>query len=135
MKKRTYILDSFALLAYFQDEPGADKVEEILLDAKENKAEALLCTINLGEIYYVTSRLRGERTAKEIMLTLAQLPISEVEAQRDLVLEAARLKARVPVAYADCFAAALAIQQKGMVVTGDPEFEKLAKSIEVFWIG
>jgi hypothetical protein len=38
------------------------------------------------------------------------------------------------MAYADCFAAALGSQLKAVVVTGDPEFEKLSKEISIQWV-
>jgi predicted nucleic acid-binding protein len=49
-------------------------------------------------------------------------------------LAAAGLKARHPVAYADCFAAALAIARKGRLVAGDPEFRRLGKDIPIEWL-
>lgn len=63
MNAKRYVLDSFALLAYLQDEPGARIVQEVLAD--EN-AEISLCTMNLGEAYYITHREKGEayRTLK-----------------------------------------------------------------------
>jgi hypothetical protein len=40
-----------------------------------------------------------------------------------------------PVAYADCFAAALGVMKNCKVVTGDPEFRKMAKEVKTEWIG
>src|SRR5438067_2295242 len=57
-----------------------------------------------------------------------------LEADWDLTKEAARLKSKYPVAYADCFAAALAKREGGRLVTGDPEFRRLDKEISVIWI-
>jgi ribonuclease VapC len=134
MKKKCYILDSFALLSYFGDEVGAQKVEQILRDAENGKLEVFICTINLGEIFYITYRMRGEKCAEEIMGIVAQLPIIEVNPTREIILSAARLKAKTGVAYADCFAASTAIERKGIVVTGDSEFKKLEKIVKVLWI-
>jgi len=52
-----------------------------------------------------------------------------------ITLEAARLKGKHAVAYADCFAAALGVQKKAKVVTGDPEFKKFGGTVSVEWIG
>jgi ribonuclease VapC len=65
---------------------------------------------------------------------VAQLPIIEVNPTREVILSAARLKAKTGVAYADCFVASTAIEKKGIVVTGDSEFKKLEKIVEVLWI-
>jgi PIN domain nuclease of toxin-antitoxin system len=40
---KRYVLDSFALLAYLQDEPGAQIVQDVLAD---ESAKVFLCTVN-----------------------------------------------------------------------------------------
>jgi predicted nucleic acid-binding protein len=69
------------------------------------------------------------------LFLLEQLPISVVNADLDITLEAARLKGMYPVAYADCFAAALGIRKKAKIVTGDPEFGKFGNILSIEWIG
>ncbi|MFZ6006443.1 MAG: PIN domain-containing protein [Nitrospirota bacterium] len=49
-------------------------------------------------------------------------------------MEAAKLKAQHPVAYADCFAAALGIIKNATVVTGDPEFKRCGKRVKIEWV-
>jgi len=63
------------------------------------------------------------------------LPITIIDADNALTLQAAKLKALYPVAYADCFAAALGIMKKCKVLTGDPEFKKMTDAVKVEWIG
>ena len=48
MKK--YIMDSFAMIAYFEDEPGADKVAEILGALINQKAKGFMSVVNWGEL-------------------------------------------------------------------------------------
>jgi predicted nucleic acid-binding protein len=129
-----YVLDSFALLAHFEDEAGGEQVRKILKAAQTGKARLYLSVINLGELYYNTFRERGREKASEVLFITEQLPITIVVADMHLTMEAARLKAVHPVAYADCFAAALGIQKKAAVVTGDPEFKKFGDIISVEWI-
>jgi predicted nucleic acid-binding protein len=38
------------------------------------------------------------------------------------------------LAYADCFAAALAKIKKAELYTGDPEFKAVEKEVEVIWL-
>jgi hypothetical protein len=38
------------------------------------------------------------------------------------------------LAYADAFAAALAMAEEATLVTGDPEFKPLEKSLSIQWI-
>jgi ribonuclease VapC len=44
------------------------------------------------------------------------------------------LKARFPIAYADAFAAALAQKHGCLLVTGDPEFQRV-EGLAIDWIG
>ena len=126
-----YVLDSFALIAYLEDESGAEKVGKILTQAAQRHVEVYLCSINLGEVYYITYRERGGEKAEETLAIIDLLPIHQVEADRDLVLSAARIKAVHAISYADAFAVALAYNLNAKVVTGDPEFRKLKEIVEV----
>jgi hypothetical protein len=49
-----FVLDSYALLAYLQDEPVAPRVEKLLEDAGKGKCRLLFSMINLGELLYIT---------------------------------------------------------------------------------
>jgi len=113
-----FVLDSYALLAYFQDEEGADKVQTVLEMGSEGKAHLFLCVVNLGEVLYVVERERGVSRAHEILARIEEMPIEIVDVDRKMTLEAAHLKARYPIAYADCFALALARIQGASLVTG-----------------
>jgi ribonuclease VapC len=129
-----YVLDSYALLAYFEDEAGGVQVEKILMAAQAGKTKLFLSVINFGEVYYNTFRERSREIADQVRLALEQLPITVVSADMDITLEAAKLKGAHSVAYADCFAAALGIRKKARVVTGDPEFNKFDERVAVEWI-
>jgi predicted nucleic acid-binding protein len=132
----TKVLDSWALMAYLQDEPAAEEVEKLLLKAAEDKHKLLLCVVNWGEIYYSIARAEGEAVAEQKAADLATLAIEVVPVSDDLELvrEAAKLKASKKMAYADCFAAALAKLRKVEVVTGDPEFEEVESEVKVAWL-
>ena len=129
-----YVLDSYALLAHFEDEAGGEKVRKILRAASAGKSRLFLSVINLGELYYISLRERGREMAEQILFLMEQLPIDIVNADVEMTLEAAKLKGSHPVAYADCFAAALAIQKNAKVVTGDPEFKIFERILSVEWI-
>ncbi len=130
----TCVLDSYALLAHLEGEGSGERVTEMLKKAGIAKQTLYMSVINLGEAYYIITRERGSDRAEEVLMLIEQLPIRVVEADRDLTIEAAKLKAKHPVAYADCFAAALAIKKNLRLVTGDPEFKKLEKDVKILWI-
>jgi ribonuclease VapC len=48
--------------------------------------------------------------------------------------QAAIFKATHKMAYADCFAAALAKAHNAELVTGDPEFKAVAPEVNVCWL-
>jgi ribonuclease VapC len=129
-----YVLDSYALLAHFEDEAGGALVEKILKAAQAGKTKLFLSVINFGEVYYTTFRERGREDAEEVRSMMEQLPITVVPADREYTLEAAKLKGAHAVAYADCFAAALGMRKKARVVTGDPEFKKFGALVAVEWL-
>jgi len=129
-----YVLDSFAMIAYFEDEPGADKVSEILSALIGRKAKGFMSVINWGEMYYNTMREQGIEEAESVLTQFDKYPIQLIEADRRMTYEAAKLKAKYKIAYADCFAAALASSLKALLVTGDPEFKKLSHEISIEWI-
>jgi len=129
-----YVLDSFAVIAYFEDEPGADKVSEILRALMNRKAKGFMSIINWGEMYYNTMREQGVEEAEKVLTQFDKYPIKLIEADRRLTYEAAKLKARYKIAYADCFAAALTLSLNALLITGDPEFNKLAQELSIEWI-
>lgn len=83
MKKPGYVLDSFAVLAYFQGEAGGIKVKDILKKASSGKVSAFLSVLNLGEIIYITERRLGRDTAESILGDILRLPIQLAEAGMD----------------------------------------------------
>lgn len=112
----TVVLDSWAVLRYLEGtEPAAMLVAE-LLDGER----PLMSWINLGEVHYVLRRRVGEDEAAETVRDLRQVIDVRLPDER-LVLEAARLKADHPMAYADAFGAALAMAHQATLWTGDPE--------------
>src|SRR3990172_3947886 len=103
----TYVLDAFALIAYFKNEPAAARVEELLDEASETGEDLLMTVINLGEIVYKTTRQFDIERAKETLGKIRQYRITLLDVDEELALDAAALKAIHRISYADCIAAAL----------------------------
>lgn len=130
------VLDSWALIAFFEDEPAAEAVEKLLQKAVEEKLKLLLSVVNWGEIYYNTMREVSQEAAEQKAQEIAALPIDIIGVGDDLALvkQAAIFKATRKMAYADCFAAALAKVRNAELVTGDPEFMAVDKEIKIDWL-
>jgi len=132
----TKVLDSWALLAFFEDEPAADAVEKLLQQAADEKHKVLLCAVNWGEIYYNTLRRVSQAAADQKAREIALLPVEIVGVGDDLALvrQAAIFKATTRMSYADCFAAALAKLKHAELVTGDPEFKQVERDVRISWL-
>lgn len=132
-------LDSFALLAWLQNEPGAAVVERYLDRAAQEKSFACFVSIvNLGEVYYRIVRTRGPDAADSFwkFVFRGRLPVTPVQATRARVLKAARLKGKYALAYADAFAIQVAMEREVPLVTGDPEIRAVEQSegLRVEWL-
>lgn len=130
------VMDSYALMALFNDEPGADEVERLLLKAEGGSPKLLMCVVNWGEIYYSVKRGASLEMADEKAKEIAGMPIELVGVDTDLnlVRQAALFKATRRMSYADCFAAALAKTRNAELVTGDPEFKTVEGEIKIGWL-
>jgi ribonuclease VapC len=131
---KRYVLDSYAVIAYFEDEPGADRVAMVLRQLIRGKAKGFMSVVNWGEVYYNTMREQGVSEAEKVILQLDKFPVQIVDVNKDLAYEAAKLKGEFRIAYADCFAVALSVKLKADLVTGDPDFKKLQERIAIQWI-
>jgi ribonuclease VapC len=130
----TYVLDSYALLAYLNNEPGGKRVQEVLELSEEHKCRLVMSLINLGEVLYITERARGLPAAQTVQALVECLPIELLEVDRDLILEAAHIKAAHPLSYADAFAVAAATRDKAIILTGDPEYRAVEALVAVEWL-
>lgn len=130
------VLDSWALIAFFEDEPAAGAVEEILNQGAQEKHRLFLTSVNWAEVYYSTMREVSQAAAESHAEIIASLPIEVVGVGDDLKLarQAAIYKATHRLSLADAFAAALAKEKKAELVTGDPEFKALEKEIKIHWL-
>jgi len=128
------VLDSHALLTYLQKEPGYEKVKDILSAAAESDKRCLMTVVNWGEVFYIILRAHGPAKADEIARVIATFPLTVIDVDMDLARQAAVFKATARIAYADCFAAGLAKLKHAELVTGDDEFKRLEKDIEIQWI-
>ncbi len=127
------VLDATALMTFFEDRPGADKVEDLIRLAVEGKRHLLMSVVNWGEVYYSTWRAKGPGVARKVLEDLAQLPVEIVDADVDLTRSAAELRAEHKLPYTDCFAAALAAQRKAALATSDKDFSNVEKKLDLLW--
>jgi ribonuclease VapC len=127
------VLDSWAVLAWFQGEPSAGAVERLLLSGP-GRGQLLMTVVNAGEVWYIYARRISEQVADARIGQLKMAGIEIIDTDWELTVQAARYKSRHPIAYADCFAASLARRENARLVTGDPEFRHLESELSIMWI-
>ena len=111
----TVCLDSWAVLAWLDGElPARRRVEETLPE------RPVMSWVNAVEVYYRIERDHGRQPADEVLADLRRVLDVELPGVVRMV-DTARLKARLPIALADCFAIATAAAHGAPLLTGDPE--------------
>ena len=69
------VLDSFALIAYFRDEPGAETMEDLLVSAGKKDSPLLMTDVNYAEVKYSIVKKDGAAAWAEAAKVLEGLPI------------------------------------------------------------
>ncbi len=132
---KTRVLDSWAVLEWIAGrQPASEFVARLLAEAEEGRARLLMSAINVGEVYYFLRKHHSKELAETWRESSRTLPATiELPTPED-IWNAAELKGRFPIAYADAFAAALAQKYNCPLVTGDPEF-RAVDGLELEWVG
>ena len=125
------VLDAYALLAFFLDEPGADTVRGLLIDALAGNVKLAMSVVNLGEVWYAIARAVSPAAADQYVQRIRGMAIDILDADWETTRQAALFKTPGNISFADCFAAALAIRLDAEVVTGDKEFAVLEGQIGI----
>ena len=133
-KPKALVLDSWAVLAYLEDESSGQKVADMIGDAHENGIPLLMSVVNAGEVWYILAREVSETEADKGVEGLRQLGIEFIDVDWKLSRQAATYKSKNRMSYADCFAAALAKEHKAELVTGDKEFKQIENEIKINWL-
>ncbi len=128
------LFDAHAILKWTQKEKGYQKVKSILVECRNQSVLGYMNQINLGEVYYQTIRVVGLDEAKKFLENFSRLTISIIPPDSELIWKASEIKAEYSISYADCFAAATALRHEAAIMTGDPEFKKIASFVQVEWL-
>jgi predicted nucleic acid-binding protein len=130
---RPAVLDASALMTFYEDRPGAGKVEGLIREALEGQRGLLMSVVNWGEVFYSVWRANGKEAAQKVAAEIAQLPIEVVDATLELTHLAAQIRAQYRLPYADCFAASLAQQRRADLATADRDFAQIEKQRKIVW--
>ena len=130
----SFVLDAYALTAYFEKESGYEKVQKLLTEAASSGRFLLLSAVNWGEVFYVTYREHGKGAADQIARIIDEFPVEVVPVDVPIAHQAAIYKATHKMSYADCLAAALAKIRKATLVTGDKDLKQVEEEVKIQWL-
>ncbi len=133
-KPKAYVLDTWAVIAYLEDEPSAQQIADLIATAHEESIPVYMTVVNVGEVWYTIAREVSEADANGSIKELRDLRIQFVDAGWDLTQEAARFKSQNKMSYADCYAVALAKSYKADLMTGDGEFKVVEDQVKIQWV-
>ncbi len=129
MKTKTYVLDTSALLTYFNAESGIEIIDELF--AAQGK-RLIVSFLTLFELHYITVRTRSQPLADMLLRATMQLDL-EVDYSNSLaqISAAGALKGKYPLSAVDAWIAALAQKQRAVLVHKDPQFELLGDHLQL----
>jgi ribonuclease VapC len=127
--ERDLVFDTSALIAFFEDEPGAEQVEELIHRSNQADKARLVCVVNLGEFWYHAARNRQDGDAA--ILKLLSMKFAPIDANWEITRAASELKTNYKLGFADCYAAALAKLRGAELVTCDSDFKKLDRELKL----
>jgi len=128
---RAYLLDTSAIFAFTGNEEGADLVEEILGRAKKRELLLYVSKMTLMEVYYVSLQKGDEKEARDRLLLVRSLPLTELPLEDDLIFPAGQFKARCEMSVADAWIAATAAVRNLTLIHKDPEFDQLNDTLSL----
>ena len=127
---KRFLLDTSALLTLRDDEPGAQRVAEVLQSASQGKAKCYGCFISLMEVLYRVWRDEGKPAGQLAHQQCLALPIEWLHSSNSLLAKAAEFKALHSLSLADAWIAACAAEQGATLLHKDPEFKPLTVAQE-----
>lgn len=133
-RAKALVLDSWTIIAYLQDEPAAEKITDLIADAHEQQIPLIMSVVNVCEVWYILAREISDSEADSSIVELQQLGIQFEDINWSLAKEAAKFKAKGKMSLGNCFAAALAREQKAELVTGDTEFKQVEGQVKILWL-
>ena len=133
-KPKALVFDSWAVIAFYEDEPAGKQVAELIAEANEHRTPLWMSVINAGEVWYIIARRASEEEADATIAELQSLGIQFDNAEWKISRQAGVFKSKYTMSCADAFAAALAVQKNAHLVTGDREFKQVEGQVKILWL-
>lgn len=125
-----YVLDTSALLAYIENEPGTTEIDRLLQETLDEQHTLYISVISGIEVFYITSQEQGVTVAQERLQLLEDLPFLQEPVRSEAIECIGTIKATHAMSFADCCIAGLAKEKSAILVHKDPEFEQLEGDLD-----
>jgi len=133
-KPKALVLDTWAIIAFYEGEPAGEHVAGLIADANENATPLWMSVVNAGEVWYIIARKTSPAEADTTISELHNFGVQFDDAEWKITRQAAVFKSKHKMSYADAFAAALAVQKNAHLVTGDKEFKQVENEVKILWL-
>jgi predicted nucleic acid-binding protein len=128
----TYVLDSSAILRYLDDEPGAERVSEIIKAHLAGRCEIVVSALHWGEVAGITCKIHGNQDMELALSRLHAFGLQIVPADADRAVRASLVKLKRKIPYVDAFGVELAADSRDRVlVTADFDFKRASRDVAI----
>lgn len=127
---KNYVLDTSALLAFIENEEGAEEVEALLMNAIEGENSIFISTVTGIEVFYISMQEQGKVIANKRLKLIENLPLVQQPVKQQLIKIIGEIKAARSMSFADSCIAGLAKSINAILVHKDPEFEQIEDEIK-----
>ncbi len=126
---KTYVFDAGALTLLLS---GDERLSSCVNEISRGTAKGYTSVVNLAELYYKTADQIGRETADAWYYRILNSNVVVVSADASLAREVGiyKSKYRRLLSLADCFAMALSVKEKALLLTTDKDFQEV-KEIQV----
>ncbi|HEY76675.1 MAG TPA: type II toxin-antitoxin system VapC family toxin [Thermoflexia bacterium] len=128
-----YVLDTSAVLALLNNEPGTEQVLEILDAATQGLASVHIPFMTLMELEYILLRRSSPAKTDQILSLVQAWPVIIEHSTEEWSHTAAKIKASTPLSVADAWICSLAQLLDAELVHKDPEYDAVSnlKSLQL----
>lgn len=123
----SFVLDTSAVFALWNDEDGAEAVEHIL----RSGSPVLVSFMSFMEGRYRLWKSVGKAASDEFSKYLSLLSVKRVEVTHAIFEKAVEVKATNNLSVCDSWIIATAIVTDSILVHKDPEFEQMKKNVRL----
>ena len=129
----TYVLEASSLLRFLDQEAGVNKVAKMFAEAQTGTCEVVISAINWGEVLYTLGKRDRPAPLHKIEQDLAcRYPLRVIAATSERAAQAAAIKLKYGIPFADCFAIQLASDSEDhILITADFDMLPAADHIRI----